>query len=274
MRANTREIHARPELSAITSPQGEAWGLLRFSNPSACLAAVREYGLTPNERNWSNNSNWIGLNKQSHASFLDCGVSEHSKTLVQKESRKLSDSPSRPGTFRPAITGGYWDTPSVIAGLPLAARTRVKTKLPPKTLTICMSMSAGINAEAVAKIAARIAHAVWQYTIAGGAVTIDVAFCGYVRASSYAPVSGKPVHGLIVQTRVNASDVAALATVLSPVWFRGATGRLITAFSEHNSDSIPIPHKCPLSNAFWIGGVMQEVLEAGNKVLASLRLAD
>lgn len=265
MRDNTAAIHAAPEFSVIDNGK-EKWGLLKFMNPGACHRFYKAHARTQNETVWTDSrASWIGLNEQSKESFHQSGVSDHCKTLVMAASGKLSDKPSRPGEFRPAVTGGFWDAPSVIAGLPLAARNRIRAKLPPKTIRVCLSMSAGVNAEDMAKITAKIAHAIWQYTIAGGAVTLDIAFAGKACASSKAT-------GLIVQTRVNASDVAGLATVFSPVWFRAVAGPLMTAFSEEARDSIPIPRTCPLPGAIWIGGVLSDALKAGEQVLRELQL--
>lgn len=265
MRENTAAIIASPEFSLFPGADGQQWAKLRFSSSSHALQYSLKHGHTPNE-GWGDNSRWIGLETQSARDFWNTGIAQHSKTLVMQESGKLSDKPSRPGEFRPAITGGFWDTPSVIAGLPLAARTRVRTKLPPKQIKIALFMSAGVSAADMAKITAKIAHALWAYTIAGGSVTLDMTFCGLIRRSSTGAV------GVAVETRINASDVASISAVLSPVWFRAVTGRLMTAVSDYPSDSIPPPQKNPIPGALWIGGSFEAALRAGDAVLKELAL--
>ncbi len=265
MRDNTQAIIASPEFSLFPGADGRQWARLRFHNTGACLRFSREHANTENEHAWGDNSRWIGLETQSARDFYSTSIAQHSKTLVLKETGKLSDKPSRPGEFRAAVTGGFWDVPSVVAGLPLAARSRMRSKLPPKTIRIAASMSAGVTAETMARITAKIAHALWQYTIAGGAATLEVTYVGHITSSTGAT-------GLAVETRVNASDVAALSAALSPVWFRAVTGRLMTATSESNRDSIYVPRENPIPNSLWIGGVMENAVKAGEAVLKELAL--
>ena len=266
MRDNTSAIISSPEFSLFQSIDGQRWGKLRFESTGHCMAFSAQHARTSNEHSWGKNSDWVGLETQSVDSFWNSGIAEHSKNLVMQESGKLKDKPSRPGEFRATITGGFWDTPSVIAGLPLAARSRVRTKLPPKSLRIAIFMSAGVDAASMAKVTAKIAHALWQYTLAGGAVTLDVAYVGMLRASSTG------AKALAVETRVNASDVASLSAALSPVWFRCVAGRLITATSDSPDDSIWPARKCPFPNTLWIGGSMGDALRAGDAVLKELAL--
>lgn len=265
MRDNTAAILASPEFSLFTNAQGKSMAKLRFLSTGQAIAFCKAHGETSNESNWGGRPHWIGLEHQSRDNFIETGIAEHSRDLTLAASKTLSDKPSRPGDFRPAITGGFWDTPSVIAGLPLAARTRVRSKLPPKTIKIAMFLSAGVSANDLARITAKIAYALWQYTIAGGAVTLDVSYCGCITSSTGA-------RSLAVETRVNAADLASLSAALSPVWFRAVTGRLITATSETSRDLVYAVRENPFPDALWIGGVLTDAIKAGDAVLSALKL--
>ncbi len=235
-----------------------------FPNTQSTIEFCLEYCNTENETTWGSDSYWIGLNKQELSDFHKSHIAEHSLALMQKEESKLPASLSKPGAVRASVTGGAWDIPSVLAGLPLSARQRVRTRLPAREIRLAFFMSGGIDAESMAPITAKIAHAIWQYILSGGAVSLHIAFCGQCLRT--------PENGLCVETRVNTADSASLSAALSPVFFRGVTGRIITAFSLTPDESIPPPDRNPLPGYFWIGGSMRAAIEAGEQVLKDLAI--
>jgi hypothetical protein len=236
-----------------------------FPSTQSTIEFCLQYCNTDNERTWGTDSYWIGLNKQTLKSFHHSHIAEHSLSLMQKEQGKLPATLTKPGQVRASVTGGSWDIPAVLAGLPLSARQRQRTRLPPKEIRLAFFMSGGIDAESMAPLTAKIAHAIWQYTVAGGAVSLHIAFCGICRRT--------PENGLCVETRVNTADSASLAAALSPVFFRAVSGRIITAFSLTPDESIPPPQSNPLPGYLWIGGSMSAALDAAQKTIAELSIA-
>jgi hypothetical protein len=268
MRANTRAIHALPEFSLTQSPDGKTWGRIRA--PIARIVQLcKDHACTRNEEGWtSSGSRWLGLRDQRREDFHATGVATYPLELVKATMATLPQKRSRFAEPRAAVTGAYWDVPSVLANLPLAARTRVRNKLPPKHYKIALSMSCNVDAEDMAKRVARLVSALWDYTKAGGVCTIDMAYLGRVRASSLA------ADGLIVQFTLNASDLSAAAVAISPAFFRAVAGPLMTAFSEHDGDSIPIPEKSPFDPSWlYIGGVGSASLDAFDKIAKELALS-
>ena len=280
MRANTSALHAFPGLSIIEATQegnnryfnsfskGAKWAKFVFPSVRACHEFARKHARTDNER-WglqSGNASWNGLGEQSIADFDATGVATHPRDLLLAASAKLPERRTRLAEPRAAVTGGFWDTPSVLANLPLSARTRHRTKLTPKTIRIAMSFSASVNPEHMAVQVARIAHAVRAYTLAGGAVDIRVAYMGGARQSSLGCV------GSVWESHVNASDLAELSLGLSVAMFRAVCGPLMTAFSESSSDGISVPSICPIAGYASIAGPSGDSLRAIDAIIKSLEL--
>ena len=268
MRANTSAILASPEYSLINAPAGKKWAKLAFPSPRAAQSFALQHAGTPNETSWaSSGENWMGLDKQPLRDFQASGVAHYPRDCVSKAVATLPAKRNRFAGPRASITGAVWDVPAVLSGVPLCARTRVRDKLPPQNIKIVFTVSAGISVETMAPILARIAKALWDYTIRGGAVSLTLYNIGKIQSSQGAM-------GLIVETRINAADVASLSLALSPAFFRTVTGPLMTATSEDTRDSISIPRKAenPIPGALFIGGVMEEALLAAAEVEKALGL--
>lgn len=258
-------VRNHPGYSEFQSPNypGKPWGRILFPSTQAAIEFCLTHCNTRNEP-WGTDSAWIGLQKQTLADFHKTHIAEYALSLMQKALAGMPQIPQKAGRVSPTVTGASWDIPAVLAGLPLAARSRTRTRLPPKEIRLSFFMSAGVNSESMAPLTAKIAKAIWDYTVAGGAVSLHVAYCGLVRSS--------PEQGLAVETRVNTSDSASLAAALSPVFFRGVTGRIMSGFSHYSSDSIPCPYKPPLPGYLWIGGPLEEAVKAAKAVIEELSI--
>lgn len=268
MRENTRAIRAHATFKHHKDPNGNTWGMISFPSPRAAHAYSKEVANTPNETGWGDQSGWIGLDKQSREAFQRTGIAEYPLQCVQKASGALEEVFTRPANPAPSIVGSRWSTPKVLANLPKAAMRRPRKRLAPVTIKIAMFLSASITAESMAPPTAKIAKAIHAYTLAGGVVTLTMYHCGLARKAS------EGEKGFIVETKVPCNDLAQLSLALSPAYYRAVAGRLQTAFSDSDEDSIYPVTVCPIKDALFIGGSMGDVYKAAAVTLAALKLED
>lgn len=249
MRSNTSAILADPHFTLVDTPQGK-WGKLTTSTPREMLTLCKQHARTPNEISWVRNSPWAGLGSQTSESLDATGIPEHSRDMLQKATAQLVRKPSKAGRVTPSIVGGSWSVPAVLANLPLAARSRARTKLPPLNIRLVCTYSASVDEARLSAIFAKLARAIWDYTLAGGAVDLRVYGIGFTRRTTTG------AKGLICETRVPASDMSQLALALSPMFLRAVTGPLMTAFSDSPDDSIMVPQPSdnPIPGSIYIGG--------------------
>ncbi len=251
MRANTTALLADSRFSLIDTPKGK-WAIFRTQSPREMLDAAKAYSRTPNEQAWrGGGADWQGLGPEQDQDSLDSsGIPMRARNAMQSATAALVRKPSRPGQIRPSIVGGTWSVPAVLANLPLAARTRIRSKLPPLSIRIVCTWSASVRDSDLAPMFAKLARAIWDYTLAGGAVDLRAYGLGFARASSTG------AKGIILETRVPCSDVSQIALALSNVYFRAITGPLCTAFSESTQDSIRVPQSTdnPIPGSIYIGG--------------------
>ena len=256
MRANTAAILADSrcsigEFTTKARPTPHKWAHIRTQTPREMLALSAQHARSDNERAWGGSgTEWQGLGSQSVESLDASGIAEHARDALKNASATLSRAPNKPGKVQPAIVGGSWSVPAVLANLPLAARARVRNRLPPVNLKIVLAWSASVSDETVTPVFAKLSHAIWAYTLAGGAVDLRVYALGFLCRSS---VGAK---GLIAESRVPAADISQLALGLSAPYFRAITGPLCTALSDEESDSIMVPQESdnPIPGSIYIGG--------------------
>ena len=265
MRDNTAAILAHPGFSLFTH-KSEKWAKLAFPSIRACHEFAKKHARKPDVTGWFHSESWCGLETQSFADFDQTGIATYIRDLVSSTESKMPHRLTRLAEPRAAITGGYWDTPAVLAGIPLAARQRVRAKLPPKSVRLAFFMSAGLNSTEMSKLTAKITRAIWEYTLAGGAVDLKVAYIGLSRATSTG------AKGIAIETAVNVSDIAAVALSLSPAMYRTICGPLQTAFSEYDQDPISPPQYCPLPGYLWIGGTLEAAIKAANETIKALQI--
>jgi hypothetical protein len=208
MRANTQALTQSPAASVIRGTDGREYLRLSYPSVRACQQAALQHARTSNESLWLSSPSWLGLGEQSVADFDATGCAKESLKAVQNAAAKMAQRPTKSSRPHAAITGGFWDVPSVLQGLPLAARARQRTKLPPRNIKLGISISADVDAAQMSALTVQLARAIWDYTLAGGAVRLSIGDFSKVRNSPYA--------GAMVECQVNCADVAALATVLSP----------------------------------------------------------
>lgn len=272
MRDNTAAIIAHKGFSLFEtinpfSKKPEKWAKLFFPSIGETHAFAKKHARSDNENIWLHSPSWCGLATQEIPDFDNTGIATYIRDLVISSEGKMPHKLSKLANPHMAITGGYWDTPSVIAGLPLAARTRKRAKLPPRSIRLAFFMSAGIDSERMSALTAKITRAIWEYTIAGGAVDLHVAYIGLARRTSTGAC------GIAIETRVNVSDVASIALAISPAMYRTICGPLQTAFSESARDGIPPPQFSPLKGYLWIGGTLEAAIKAAEQTIKDLQIA-
>ena len=264
MRANTSALLALPEHSIMTNPNGDKYHLLKFHSILSAHAAVISHARTENEDSCKCPS-FIGLNGQTLSDLDTTSRSIYAQQCLESAIAAMTTPAKKPGEIRNTVTGGFWDIPSVIAGLPLAARSRVRTKLPPVNLRLWIAYSGYTDEKEIAPLTAKIARALWDYIKAGGIANLSVITGCRIRNDT--------TKTAIIETRVNTSDISALAFALSPVYMRAISCALLCAMSDKPQDSLPmikedfLPGLIPLSN-------FSGSLSAGaDKALAALKIA-
>lgn len=266
---NQIAIESLPQYSVIESCNGSGkWGKLTLSSIRQGQEIAKQFARDENASSWLSNPRWIGLEAQSVSDYDQTGIAQTPLTFLQNANAALPKRQTRLAQPHAAISGGYWDTPSVLANIPLAARTRKRAKLAPINIKIAFVLSGGVKSEAMAVQTARIARAIWDYTLAGGAVSLTVAHVG-----SYERRAENGTTGLAVEMRVNCSDQAALAQAISPVLGRACTFPLMSAASPVRHDAIMPPRTCPLPGFMYIGGVLGDALRAADSVIKQLAVA-
>lgn len=229
MRDNTRAILASPEYSLMHNTQGKAYHLLKYPSVSAAHSATKLYARTANEKHGTD-AEFIGLGSQTCANLDATGKANKALADLNAALARLDVPHSRPGAIANTVTGGFWDVPSVLAGLPLAARSRIRTKLVPINLRLWIGYKADTDAEEISSVTAKLAKALRDYTLAGGVATLTV-----INASH---VEGALAQVACVETRVNVSDTNALAFALSPTFVRGISIPLRQALSTESHDGL------------------------------------
>lgn len=270
MRENTQALRADSAFSVITGTDGLKWGKLVCSSPRDAHNFARKYARTPNESQWTTYPRWIGLDTQAFPDFEETGIAHYPRSQVEASKADLPASSFRPSQSRAAVTGALWDVPAVLANIPLAARTRVRTKIAPVNLKISFAYSGMIDEKEITPRIAKLARAIWGYTMKGGAVTLTV-YNTCLFSGNYGKLFPSDIKGLIVETKVNAADVAALALATSPAFFRSIAAPLQSACSLQNGDML-YPHETPLPGVIQASGISQRIHEALDKAIEALRI--
>lgn len=251
MRENTQALISDPRFSVQDfGPKGK-WGMLRFASPREMLECVIAHAWTDNERVQDRDPHWLGLGSQSLADLAKTGIPAHALAQIKQASAALPHKFSRPGIIQPAIAGGSWSIPAVLVGLPLAARSRARTKLAPLTINLVCAWSASVTETTLAPTFARLARAIHDYTLAGGAVTLT---CHYLSHLTSYPIPG--LSGAGVSIRIPANDLAQIALGCSVMANRVCAMRLRKALSTTPDDSmLPIEAPSnPIPASIYLGG--------------------
>lgn len=196
----------QPEFS--TDAKGIGW--LKFRSPAHAIAFQSQYA--PLRDGQDTASDWTGLVGQSFSDYLESRVAKHALSLTRKAFSAIQD--PRKTFSRPiaSITGGYWSVPDVVQNIPLAARMRVRTKLAPVNLHFVTWYGSISDIAPIFPLAARLAHAIHAYTMAGGAVTLRVTAIADADDSQFTKVASS--------VSVPTSSLAEIATALSPTFHR------------------------------------------------------
>lgn len=264
MRPNTAALVKLPEYSTPNGIDGKPYSLILCNSTQHAQQLTIDHARTENEKGCSwHVPSFIGLKNQTIQEFDQTKKATYPLQCLESALARLDQKTTRPGGQRMAVTGGFWDTPSVIAALPLSARTRVRTKLPPKNIRIFIVYSGGVSSETMAPLTARIAKALWQYTLAGGAVSLTVQTGSAIRGQT-----GRAV----IETRVNTSDVSALALALSPVFMRSISAALLCALSDKPSDSLPILRDPITPGVYFLSDIGPGITKVAEKIIADLAI--
>lgn len=265
VRENSAFLQSSPYFSYVTPPKGNPWAILSFPNVRTFQQIVQSHAQTPNEQNWTTNSDWIGLGPQSVENFHLTGVADKPLEYVKSAIAKLPHIQSKFGRPRPAVCGSQWDIPAVLANLPLSARTRTRTKLTPLNIRLACFFSGAISAESLAPLTAKLVRAIYDYTMAGGVVNLRVGFVSSIKLPR--------ANQALIEAHVNTSDLASLATILSPVGYRALGGRLNSALcqsAKNTGAGFETDHSLP--DTYWLSGRLEDVFKASEKVFTQLRI--
>lgn len=265
----TPSLLNQPGVSIVRGADNKQW--VRFTgNPRDIHRLTRENARGQNGRQWWNSQNWNSIPGQDWPTLDASGVADFPLQLIRQAKASLPDKPMRPGRAMPAVTGAVWDIPAVQAGLPLAARTRARVKLPPRDIRLGLSISGAVTAEKLARALAPLANAINAYTKAGGAVSLTV----YDAAMFFYPPANGTV-GAYIETRINASDEAAVAFALSPAFPRNVSYPLIAECSGRAGDALKVcrPAEFPVKGVTALSGYGDDIFREVSAIVETLKVA-
>lgn len=242
------------------------WARLTFPSIRAQQLIVAAHARTPNESCWDD-PQWVGLGFQSTSDFDTRGIADSPLALMLEASAKLPDTFKSLAEPRAAVTGAVWSVPDVMAGVPLSARTRVRSKLAPINLRIAMQYLSGVDNQTIAPLAARLAKAIYAYTLAGGVVSLSV-----IKFGQFSRPATDGVTRAFIETKVNTSDRAEIALAFSVTYNRSLGSALLCALSPAQAEIIPreTSHSIPGKPVYVAGGdyAVKQALEEVIKSLA------
>lgn len=158
--------------------------------------------------------------------WLASGVFPNALEAFNAATARLHAENLQPGTLRPMVAGGAWVVPLVLAGNPMPSRIRERSKLPPKSIRVGVTVRAFRAWQGLADPLAKLAHGAWEYLQAGGAITVEVWHCTH-----YDNPMPDGAQGLVVKIKCPLTDKAAFASALSVQCKRGATLSLANAIA-------------------------------------------
>lgn len=246
---------------------GRKYYLMHFPSVRAAHIAAKEY-IRHDACSWTSSPKWVGLPTQTIENWDSTGNCPEITNGVKAAIANLPEIRNRPGHIRPSVAGGYFCTPDVIAGIPTSARIRIRSKLQPINLRLAFSLGAGVDSEDMAPLSAKISRAIWNYTQAGGVVTLRV-----YKISTFSGISPDGYYGAVIETNVDCTDIAAVALALSPAFSRGITAPLSAALSPVKSDGLPVTQDRILgSGVYYITGPHGEAIRALENALAAMSI--
>lgn len=157
----------------------------------------------------------LGLANQTAMQFLEEGYSKESLRLFSEAQAKLAPAPTLGRNYLPAAAGGAWVLPLVLQNSPLPARLKIRDKLPPRIIKMRIRASWDTTAESLARPAAMVARALWDYQLAGGIVQFSV-----VHTLEYKQKSTRGTRGLVIETQIPLTSEASITLACSPAYYR------------------------------------------------------
>lgn len=227
-----------------------------FPSPSAMLAWVNAHDETRQcSIDMANNGErWCGLGGQSIENLLSTGKGENSLRAFSRAQAKLEAEFRALDRPQPAIAGGAWVIPSVLAGNPMSARMKPRTRLPHKDFRFMLQVSAFTHQEDLSAVMAKIARAAWDYTLAGGTVSLTMFY-----VYGYRHKGEKGEEGLCIEMQIPLNDSSALALALSCAVYRPVLmGIASKGTSPCHNDSIPMKFHLEPQSATLLRGEPRE----------------
>lgn len=179
------------------------------------------------------NARFSGIG-QSGDDVLRAGFYTQAFEEFKRAEAKLEADRFQPGLLRPMVAGGAWIVPLVLAGNPMPARIRERSKLPPKNLELCVNVVHYIKWQDITASMARIARAAWDYVQAGGTVSLTVHYIYQFTK----PQDGH--EGFLASIKVPLTNQASFASACSAQEFRGIGIAVARALSGYRDDSLPL----------------------------------
>lgn len=176
---------------------------------------------------------WSGIS-DTFDQWAQSGTYARAFEEFQRAEARLEADRFQPGAMRPAVAGGAWIVPLTLAGNPMPARIRERTKLPPKNLELAISVASSVNWRNISRSMAKIARASWDYLQAGGAVRLTIHYC-----YAFHKPQGE-ARGVIFSIEVPLTSASAFSSAASAQEFRGASIRMAQSLSGLKGDSLPL----------------------------------
>lgn len=184
----------------------------------------------------SRDSQWIGFESgETLLKSIETGVSETAlrhfdQALARIEARKQIG-----GRSVPAMAGGAWIIPKAIAGLPMAAMAKPRTRLPMKSFKFTLRCNGATDPRDIAKRCAMLARAAWEYTLLGGLAQVTI---GYIY--NYGRPAPDGAVAAVFDITLPLNNKAELAYACSALAYRGIPMMLAKSLlSPIDDDGIP-----------------------------------
>ena len=204
---------------------------------------------------------WAGFHQESPAKAIEALNSKDAHSVFQKNDAELLAPLKARAKPIASPVGASFNMGRILSGHPIACYRRPRVKLPPKTINVCLSVSARINEEQIAKTISKIARAAWEYHLQGGAVKFVMHTLYF-----YSAPSKDGAKGMLISCDLPIQDVSAIATGASVQFFRGFGIPLAKAYSGAGAEDALWPGDYLIPGMLTLCG--DPVKDA--KILASL----
>ena len=177
---------------------------------------------------------WSGVTETKADFYATGGVFAQAQKSFTEHEAKLEADRFLPGSPLRTVFGPQWIVPETLAGIPQCGRLRQRIRLPPKNISLSVSVSCMVDWRDIARSVATIARASWDYLQAGGAVRVVVHYVyGFAK-----PCNG--AHGVVFSVEIPLTNVASFASGVSAQQFRAMPIAIAQALSGQRNDGLPV----------------------------------